>query len=32
MVTTIRVGLAVTSHVDGTLTTGTFDNLSITTP
>jgi glucose/arabinose dehydrogenase len=30
MASTIRVGLAVTSHLDGTLATGTFDNVSIT--
>jgi hypothetical protein len=32
MTSTIFVGLAVTSHVDGTLATAVFDNVSITTP
>jgi hypothetical protein len=32
MPATIRVGLAVTSHADGTLASGVFDNVSITTP
>ncbi len=32
MPTTFAVGLGVTSHADGTLATGTFDNVTITTP
>jgi hypothetical protein len=32
MPTTIAVGLAVTSHLDGTVAQGTFDSLSITQP
>jgi hypothetical protein len=32
MPASFQVGFAVTSHVNGTLTTGVFDNVSITTP
>ena len=32
MPSTIKVGLAVTSHADGTLATGVFDNVAITQP
>src|SRR5262249_32065718 len=32
MPTTIAVGLAVTSHLDGTVATGTFDSVTITQP
>jgi glucose/arabinose dehydrogenase/regulation of enolase protein 1 (concanavalin A-like superfamily) len=32
MPTTIQIGLAVSSHVSGTLATGTFDSVTITTP
>ncbi len=32
MASSIQVGLAVTSHLDGTLCTATIDNVSITTP
>lgn len=31
MATTVNIGLAVTSHVAGTLATATFDNVSVTT-
>jgi glucose/arabinose dehydrogenase/regulation of enolase protein 1 (concanavalin A-like superfamily) len=32
MSSTVQIGLAVTSHVDGSLATGVFDNVSLTTP
>jgi hypothetical protein len=32
MSATVQMGLAVTSHLDGTLAAGTFDSVSITTP
>ena len=32
MATTVQIGMAVTSHADGTLAAGVFDNVSITTP